>query len=167
MGKGFYACWQIIQKTRLGGKYGHQLTKLCCNFYPNLFCKQLKFPWWFWVCCHVYFQYLQIRNARGHVLQCSHYMPSPFPEETPLPCVVYCHGNRFIVVTGSILCSFNYVYRVYNYDLMPLLDVNISNDLCNPFFNQLFVTVHFGWKLIQFPVENDAVDVGQTPMRLL
>lgn len=38
-------------------------------------------------------QDLEIRNARGHVLQCSHYMPSPFPEDTPLPCVVYCHGN--------------------------------------------------------------------------
>ncbi|PPR95304.1 hypothetical protein GOBAR_AA25344 [Gossypium barbadense] len=35
----------------------------------------------------------QLTNARGHKLRCSHYMPSPFPEETPLPCVIYCHGN--------------------------------------------------------------------------
>lgn len=26
-------------------------------------------------------------------MRCSHYVPSPFPEDTPLPCVVYCHGN--------------------------------------------------------------------------
>ncbi|MBA0565723.1 hypothetical protein Golob_010586 [Gossypium lobatum] len=35
----------------------------------------------------------QLTNARGHKLRCSHYLPSPFPEETPLPCVIYCHGN--------------------------------------------------------------------------
>ncbi|KAL5769375.1 hypothetical protein ACOSQ2_016158 [Xanthoceras sorbifolium] len=38
-------------------------------------------------------QDLELRNARGHALQCSHYVPSPFPEDTPLPCVIYCHGN--------------------------------------------------------------------------
>lgn len=38
-------------------------------------------------------QDLEIRNSRGHVLQCSHYLPSPFSEDTPLPCVIYCHGN--------------------------------------------------------------------------
>lgn len=36
---------------------------------------------------------LELRNGRGHTLQCSHYVPSPFPEDTPLPCVIYCHGN--------------------------------------------------------------------------
>ncbi|CAN0890925.1 Uncharacterized protein YqkD [Linum grandiflorum] len=36
---------------------------------------------------------LQLTNTRGHTLQCSHYVPSPFPEDTPLPCVIYCHGN--------------------------------------------------------------------------
>ncbi|THF98457.1 hypothetical protein TEA_006720 [Camellia sinensis var. sinensis] len=35
----------------------------------------------------------KLRNQRGHTLQCSHYVPSPFPEDTPLPCVIYCHGN--------------------------------------------------------------------------
>ncbi|XP_048236119.1 uncharacterized protein LOC8283332 isoform X2 [Ricinus communis] len=36
---------------------------------------------------------LELTNIRGHTLQCSHYVPSPFPEDTPLPCVIYCHGN--------------------------------------------------------------------------
>ncbi|GLU20655.1 hypothetical protein SLE2022_368440 [Rubroshorea leprosula] len=38
-------------------------------------------------------QDFELTNARGHTLRCSHYVPSPFPEETPLPCVIYCHGN--------------------------------------------------------------------------
>ncbi|XP_021637703.1 uncharacterized protein LOC110633416 isoform X2 [Hevea brasiliensis] len=38
-------------------------------------------------------QDLELTNVRGHTLQCSHYVPSPFPEDTPLPCVIYCHGN--------------------------------------------------------------------------
>ncbi|XP_075666879.1 uncharacterized protein LOC142636512 [Castanea sativa] len=36
---------------------------------------------------------LELKNARGHTLLCSHYLPSPIPEDTPLPCVIYCHGN--------------------------------------------------------------------------
>lgn len=36
---------------------------------------------------------IELTNARGHTLQCSHYVPSPFPEDSPLPCVIYCHGN--------------------------------------------------------------------------
>ncbi|KAJ1420973.1 Serine aminopeptidase, S33 [Sesbania bispinosa] len=35
----------------------------------------------------------QLKNARGYTLQCSHYLPSPFPEDISLPCVIYCHGN--------------------------------------------------------------------------
>ncbi|XP_044496157.1 uncharacterized protein YqkD-like isoform X3 [Mangifera indica] len=38
-------------------------------------------------------QDLELRNGRGHALKCSHYMPSVFLEDTPLPCVIYCHGN--------------------------------------------------------------------------
>ncbi|KAI3850285.1 hypothetical protein MKX03_028841 [Papaver bracteatum] len=38
-------------------------------------------------------QDLELTNGRGHILRCSHYMPSPLPEDTPLPCVIYCHGN--------------------------------------------------------------------------
>ncbi|KAL5729690.1 hypothetical protein ACHQM5_002603 [Ranunculus cassubicifolius] len=36
---------------------------------------------------------LELPNRRGHTLQCSHYVPSPFPQDTHLPCVIYCHGN--------------------------------------------------------------------------
>ncbi|KAK7246056.1 hypothetical protein RIF29_40914 [Crotalaria pallida] len=38
-------------------------------------------------------QDLELKNARGHTLQCSHYLPSPLLEDTSLPCVIYCHGN--------------------------------------------------------------------------
>lgn len=38
-------------------------------------------------------QDLELRNGRGHALRCSHYVPSPFPDDTSLPCVIYCHGN--------------------------------------------------------------------------
>ncbi|XP_023544165.1 uncharacterized protein LOC111803820 [Cucurbita pepo subsp. pepo] len=38
-------------------------------------------------------QDLELRNLRGHTLQCSHYLPSSIPEDTHLPCVIYCHGN--------------------------------------------------------------------------
>ncbi|KAH0986079.1 hypothetical protein GBA52_013256 [Prunus armeniaca] len=38
-------------------------------------------------------QDLELTNARGHTLRCSHYLPSPFPEDASLPCVIYCHGN--------------------------------------------------------------------------
>lgn len=37
---------------------------------------------------------LQVVNSRGHVLQCSHYMPHFPPKDEALPCVIYCHGNR-------------------------------------------------------------------------
>ncbi|PON80199.1 Alpha/beta hydrolase fold [Parasponia andersonii] len=37
---------------------------------------------------------LELKNCRGDVLQCSHYKPIVSPEGKPLPCVVYCHGNR-------------------------------------------------------------------------
>lgn len=36
---------------------------------------------------------IELTNLRGHTLQCSHYVPSPLPEDSPLPCVIYCHGN--------------------------------------------------------------------------
>ncbi|KAL6888845.1 hypothetical protein ACP4OV_009871 [Aristida adscensionis] len=35
----------------------------------------------------------RLTNARGHTLKCSHYVPAFIPENTALPCVVYCHGN--------------------------------------------------------------------------
>ncbi|XP_022930530.1 uncharacterized protein LOC111436957 isoform X1 [Cucurbita moschata] len=36
---------------------------------------------------------LEVKNSRGDVLQCSHYLPIVSPERKPLPCVIYCHGN--------------------------------------------------------------------------
>ncbi|KAK1297115.1 hypothetical protein QJS10_CPB15g01244 [Acorus calamus] len=38
-------------------------------------------------------QDLELRNERGYALQCSHYVPATIPENTSLPCVIYCHGN--------------------------------------------------------------------------
>ncbi|GMH26845.1 hypothetical protein Nepgr_028688 [Nepenthes gracilis] len=38
-------------------------------------------------------QDMELTNGRGHILRCSHYVPSPYPEDDPLPCVIYCHGN--------------------------------------------------------------------------
>ncbi|KAJ3679058.1 hypothetical protein LUZ60_017069 [Juncus effusus] len=36
---------------------------------------------------------LELTNNRGHMLKCSHYVPANIPENTALPCVIYCHGN--------------------------------------------------------------------------
>uniref|UniRef100_A0ACD5ZKD3 Uncharacterized protein n=1 Tax=Avena sativa TaxID=4498 RepID=A0ACD5ZKD3_AVESA len=36
---------------------------------------------------------MELTNARGHTLKCSHYVPAFIPENTALPCVTYCHGN--------------------------------------------------------------------------
>ncbi|GLT81482.1 hypothetical protein SLA2020_528650 [Shorea laevis] len=36
---------------------------------------------------------IEIKNSRGDVLQCCHYMPIASPEGKSLPCVIYCHGN--------------------------------------------------------------------------
>ncbi|CAM8996521.1 unnamed protein product [Rhodiola kirilowii] len=36
---------------------------------------------------------IKIRNSRGEVLECSHYVPIDSLTNMPLPCVVYCHGN--------------------------------------------------------------------------
>lgn len=38
-------------------------------------------------------QDLEIRNSCDHVLEYSHYIPFLFSEDTPLRCVIYCHGN--------------------------------------------------------------------------
>ncbi|KAK4266431.1 hypothetical protein QN277_027353 [Acacia crassicarpa] len=44
---------------------------------------------------------VEIKNSRGDILQCSHYMPIVSPEEKPLPCVIYCHGNSGCRADGS------------------------------------------------------------------
>lgn len=36
---------------------------------------------------------IEVKNKRGDVIQCSHYVPILNPDGKPLPCVVYCHGN--------------------------------------------------------------------------
>lgn len=36
---------------------------------------------------------VELKNSRGDVLQCSHYIPIGSAEGKPLPCVIYCHGN--------------------------------------------------------------------------
>ncbi|XP_021291881.1 uncharacterized protein LOC110422336 [Herrania umbratica] len=36
---------------------------------------------------------IEVKNSRGDVLRCSHYVPLVSPEGKPLPCVIYCHGN--------------------------------------------------------------------------
>lgn len=36
---------------------------------------------------------LELMNERCQTLKCSHYAPDVVPENTALPCVIYCHGN--------------------------------------------------------------------------
>ncbi|KAL5782455.1 hypothetical protein ACOSP7_007484 [Xanthoceras sorbifolium] len=36
---------------------------------------------------------VEVKNSRGDVLQCSHYVPIDSSEGKSLPCVIYCHGN--------------------------------------------------------------------------
>ncbi|KAF0935351.1 hypothetical protein E2562_032046 [Oryza meyeriana var. granulata] len=36
---------------------------------------------------------LELTNARDLTIKCSHYVPAFIPENTSLPCVIYCHGN--------------------------------------------------------------------------
>ncbi|XWS09082.1 hypothetical protein CRYUN_Cryun40dG0055600 [Craigia yunnanensis] len=36
---------------------------------------------------------IEVKNGRGDVLQCSHYVPLVSPDGKPLSCVIYCHGN--------------------------------------------------------------------------
>nr|CAN66506.1 hypothetical protein VITISV_035499 [Vitis vinifera] len=52
------------------------------------------------------YQNFTLTNGRGHTLHCSHYVPSPFPEDTPLPCVIYCHGNRVLRMREFRIDSF-------------------------------------------------------------
>lgn len=78
----------------LGGKYENQLPRFFHLFLSHYITPAfflyvltvLELPLLIW----------QLKNGRGHILKCSHYVPSPFPENTPLPCVIYCHGNRLV-----------------------------------------------------------------------
>ncbi|KAF5738602.1 hypothetical protein HS088_TW13G01503 [Tripterygium wilfordii] len=44
---------------------------------------------------------LEVKNSRGDVLRCSHYVPIASPEGKALPCVIYCHGNSGCRADGS------------------------------------------------------------------
>ncbi|KAF5752317.1 hypothetical protein HS088_TW01G00225 [Tripterygium wilfordii] len=44
---------------------------------------------------------LEVKNSRGDVLRCSHYVPIINPEGKALPCVIYCHGNSGCRADGS------------------------------------------------------------------
>lgn len=44
---------------------------------------------------------IEIRNSRGYLLQCSHYVPLLIPEDLKLPCVIYCHGNSGCRADGN------------------------------------------------------------------
>ncbi|KAI5084205.1 hypothetical protein GOP47_0000374 [Adiantum capillus-veneris] len=44
---------------------------------------------------------IEIRNSRGYLLQCTHYLPLLIPEATKLPCVIYCHGNSGCRADGN------------------------------------------------------------------
>ncbi|GER39768.1 alpha/beta-Hydrolases superfamily protein, partial [Striga asiatica] len=52
-----------------------------------------KLEYWIWkeiVLCWT----IDLRKERGHALKCSHYIPLQLLDNSPLPCVIYCHGNR-------------------------------------------------------------------------
>lgn len=61
----------------------------------------------------IYFVIVQLKNARGYTLKCSHYLPFPFPEDTSLPCVIYCHGNRYVLLLWPLLLVLNYDHKYY------------------------------------------------------
>jgi hypothetical protein len=56
----------------------------------------------------------QLTNARGYILKCSHYVPAFIPENTALPCVVYCHGNRYLTFMLHV-CICLTIHRVLLY----------------------------------------------------
>jgi hypothetical protein len=76
-------------------------------------------------------QHLQLKNARGHTLLCSHYLPSPFPEDTPLPCVIYCHGNR---LAGTILLQGNKVLLQFWLNVLWDIHFNIARSVSGRIF---------------------------------
>lgn len=64
---------------------------------------------------------LQLRSPRGHLLECSHFVPCKSPE-VPRPCVVYLHGNA-----GSRLEAYDALADLLPRDLTVLsLDLSGS-----------------------------------------
>ena len=103
----------------------------------------------------------QITNSKGQVLQCSHYVPMAIPEDTKLPCVIYCHGNRLVtyVLTITIfVCfpishSFVIVLNVVTFELVfqslneltthscELFYVNLPDTLVLAYLNFMLITI--------------------------
>lgn len=48
---------------------------------------------------------LQVKNGKGLLLHCSHYILDHIPDGNPLPCVIYCHGNRYIYTFFYLGCE--------------------------------------------------------------
>ncbi|KAI8016962.1 Ras-related protein RABA1c [Camellia lanceoleosa] len=83
----------------------------------------------------------QLRNQRGHTLQCSHYVGSPFPEDTPLPCVVYCHGNS---LKSKSTIDVEFASRRLNVD-GKVIKARISNTAAGQGRSHFFTTVFWSW----------------------
>jgi hypothetical protein len=94
---------------------------------------------------------LQLKNARGYTLQCSHYLPSSIPEDISLPCVIYCHGNRYF-----IFCR-----HCYPFSLESIWFQIIIISTLELYTNSIFLSID----MCVF-MYNYAVDVGRTPMKL-
>lgn len=103
-------------------KFVISLKELDCLF-PSWF--YISMNWWhkLWS-FRVIFDILQIKNSRGDVLQCSHYMPIVSPDGKPLPCVIYCHGNRWL---------YGYISLLYNKRLFVDAWYKVVLTLCNDY----------------------------------
>lgn len=77
-------------------------------------------------------------------MQCSHYLPSPLPEDISLPCVVYCHGNRYANFYGYCYHCKRF-YTVYSHkDPFWTFFFFFQNDTLIPFFS-FHMYVHVQW----------------------
>lgn len=69
---------------------------------------------------------LEIENAKGQVLQCSHYIPLGLSEDAQLPCVIYCHGNSGCRADGNeaaiVLLSSNITVFTFDFSGSGLSD---------------------------------------------
>ncbi|KAE9452794.1 hypothetical protein C3L33_15299, partial [Rhododendron williamsianum] len=106
----------------------------------------------------------RLRNQRGHTLRCSHYVPSPFPEDTPLPCVIYCHGNSGCRADGNEAAVF-YFHRILLYlllifrDLVYLMEIMIKG-ANNMNVMKVKVAVQYMRRVIQKKAKFDIMDLN-------
>ncbi|KAK4398795.1 hypothetical protein Sango_1355000 [Sesamum angolense] len=74
-----------------------------------------------------------LRNERGHTLRCSHYAPSESPDDSPLPCVIYCHGNSGCRADANeaavVLLPSNITVFTLDFSGSGLSDGDYKNDL--------------------------------------